>query len=154
MFDVIVGTHTLAGWAVQIGDHFVALVGRQHSQGLGQIGIGQEFRRLDQDRTPTAGLMRALVRIEQTINLPQGPQRRQILKHQAEPAPFATVEVLGTGDDQVPMFPDEVGLFFRGFAVAGVGTRLTEPYSADHGGVWFADSGVAGGGARRREHAR
>src|SRR5438552_3518458 len=60
-FDVIVGADALSGRAVQVGDHFVELVGRQHGQGLSQIGIGQELRRLDEGRTPTTGLTRTLV---------------------------------------------------------------------------------------------
>src|SRR5262249_25614827 len=49
---------------------------------------------------------------------------RQRLEHLAEAAAFAAVEVLGPGDNQVPMFPDEVGLFLLGLAVAGASALL------------------------------
>ena len=127
-FHVIVGAHPLASRAVQGGDPLVELVGRPHGQRLGQVGIGQERAGLDQGRTPTTGLMRTLVGIDQAMDRahkrPHGSQGRQRLEHLAEPAAFAAVAVLGSGDDPVPLFPDEVGLFFLGLAVAAAGALL------------------------------
>jgi hypothetical protein len=37
---------------------------------------------------------------------------------------LSAIEVLGPSDDQMPMLPDEVGLFFLGFAATFAGTLL------------------------------
>src|SRR5262249_7844486 len=54
----------------------------------------------------------------------QGSQRRQITEHLAEPVSLSAIEVLGPSDDQMPLLPDEVGLFFLGFAIAFPGALL------------------------------
>lgn len=69
--------------------------------------------------------MGAGVGVEQTIHLEyeltERAQSRKIAEQAAEPPPIAAVEMLGTGDQQVSLLPDEVGLLFaiQAFFVAG-----------------------------------
>lgn len=126
-FDVIVGADALSDRAVQVSDHLGKLVGAQHRQGLGQIRVGQEFLVLDKSRPSAAGLMRTQLGVEQAIDFEhegrQIAEFGQVLEHSAEPTSFAAAEVLGARDDQMPMFPVEVGLF-----LLGVATSLAGPF--------------------------
>src|SRR4051794_20662215 len=72
--------------------------------------------------------MRSLLGIEQLVDLEhemsQSPQFGQIIEHPAQPTAFVAVHMFGTRDDQVSMFPDEVGLGFLGPAATGTGPSL------------------------------
>ncbi len=126
--DVIVGPNTLTGGAVQVGDHFVELVGAQHRQRLGEIGVGQEFGIVHESGPSALGLVGAEVGIEQAIDLedetPQGAQLGQMLEHLAEAPSLAAVEMFRTGDDEMAMFPDEIRLLFLGRAAPVAGAFL------------------------------
>ena len=127
-FDVIVGSYALTYGAVQVGDHLVELFGTEHVQRLSQIGIGQKRGIFHQGRPSAAGLMRAELGIEQAIDLEhEATQRTQfghVLEHEAEPASLAAAQVFGAGDEEMAMFPDEVGLFFFGLSASAAGATL------------------------------
>src|ERR1700747_3320347 len=104
------------------------MVGCQDAESFRQVGVGQVFGARQESRTATTGLLRTLVRIENPINrqheTPQAQQGWQVGEHLSEMLLFALAQAFGPGDDQVTVFPDEVSLFFLGFAIAGTGALL------------------------------